>query len=131
MHRQVQPHICGRYDVPVYCVESIERVSWNLEIPKTPGAPASRRVSTLATENEFLYLLALSHPTAGIDEVKDAFQIDSRDDRQIQVYFSRAVGHRHHSWKPSVIIPSDYNFNESSTFCIESDMKINEGKYLS
>jgi len=130
MHRQVQPRICGRYDVPVYCVESIERVSWNLEIPKTPGAPTSRRVSTLATENEFLYLLALSHPTpAGVDEVEDAFQIDSRDDRQIQVYSSRAATHRYHFWKPSVIIPSDYNFNESPTFCTESD--INEGEYLS
>lgn len=71
---------------PVWCAgmilrrESVERVPRNLEIPKTPGAPASRRVSTLATGNEFLSLLALSRrPAAGVVEVEDAFQIDSRD----------------------------------------------------
>lgn len=87
MHRQVQPHICGRYDALVYCVESVERVPRNLEIPKTPGAPASRRVSTLATGNEFL-----TRPAAGVVEVEDTFQIDSRDDRQIQVYCGLSCG---------------------------------------
>lgn len=44
----------------------------------------------------------VSPPCRKVVEVEDAFQIDSRDDRQIQVYSSLAARHARHSWKPNV-----------------------------
>lgn len=92
---------------PVWCAGILRRErrtgpseSWDSEDSRGPGfSPCVglgdwKRVSVLTRP--------IPPPCRGVIDVEDAFQIDSRDDRQIQVYSSFAARHRRHFWRPSV-----------------------------
>jgi len=112
MHRQVQ---LPTYAVGMTCRytayrESVERVLRNLEIPKTPGLPG---FSPCVDLGDCKRVSVLTRPAAGVFEVEDAFQIDSRDDRQIQVYIPLSLSDPPSPLLEAAFIPSDYNFTES------------------
>lgn len=83
-----------------YCVESIEWVLRNLEIPKTLGDPSF--LSCIDLGNEFLSLLV---PAALLWSSNQRWfsQIDSHSDHQMQMYFSFAIRHYYYLWKSIVV----------------------------